>query len=332
MARSFLGAASLAASLPGQNQIPRPEIFMVEDLSFAASLAPAHVQDSSFPESYLDELRAGVLNVTGRHHRMGPARRYRFTQAFDGAYTFFFTAAGEDHLARASEVLGLPLGRFLERSFDGLCNAFFLNAVVLEAGMHGAPAPWHDFSLRVHADQSLRVWAPEVPLPDDGTARTVAILYLGDSVVGGEIEVYDHYISAEVIHRQAETRAKRRCRGLHRALCEARIADRTIANITRARIRPKKGRLVRFGGARSHSVRRVYGGDGLGGDGFRVAMVLEQFLYPLDVVARIPSIWSEHRGHPFFANAALREQFVDVSGRPRLFGMAKRRPHGSASG
>uniref|UniRef100_A0A7S4SKK8 Uncharacterized protein n=1 Tax=Alexandrium monilatum TaxID=311494 RepID=A0A7S4SKK8_9DINO len=290
-------------------------------LDAAANEEAVVVEDGAFEEEYVEQLRRGILNITMREEK-GIKRPYRFDRAFSSAYTFFFTSTLEG-LPHASAVLGLPLEGFLDRGVDPRCNAFFLNGVVLSAGAAPAQPPWHDFAITVHADQSLRVYAADVALPDDGTARTVVILYLSDVLAGGELEVYDHFGAAEAAHREAERRALSRCRGgrgAKRARCESLVADRAILNTTRGRLAPRRGRLVRFRGSRSHAVRRLRTVVGASAEQARVSLVLEQFSFPPGVLRRIPTVWSERGGRPLFASGALRERFVSPSGGPRAWG------------
>lgn len=285
------------------------------------------VEDSSFEERYLDTLYRGILNITFRRGRRAAVQRHRFGDAFDGAYTFHLAAASQCGLAFAPDVLGLPLQPFLDRSLDSKCNAFFLNAVVLGAESPASPAPWHDFAVAVHADQSLRAYAANVAVPNDGVAETVVILYLTDIAGGGELEVYEHFQVAEEVHRLAERRAAKRCsrwRGVRRVRCQSLAVDSTIAEVTVGRVLPRKGRLIRFEGSRSHAVRRLNRSDALTlakpPGLLRVSLVLEQFHYPQEALEQIPTVWSEHRGNPFFNTAALRRRFVDEIGKPRAWG------------
>lgn len=281
------------------------------------------VEDGAFPEEYLNELYNGILNITLRGGK-GRVRPYQFAPAFQNAYTFFFTSTLKG-LAYASAVLELPLERFVDHGLDPTCNAFFLNAVVLSADMAPMKPPWRDFAITVHADQSLRVHAADVSLPDDGTARTVVILYLNDVFAGGELEVYEHFELAEAVHRDAQDHAALQCQkkvGASKAQCEARVIDRMIRNTTVGRIVPRKGRLVRFQGSHSHAVRRLHSKARMSTHDLRISLVLEQFHYPQGVLNRIPMVWSEHKGRPFFASTALRNQFVTSAGGPRIWGAA----------
>jgi len=285
------------------------------------------VEDRSFEEHYLDTLYKGILNITFRRGGRPAVQLHRFAAAFDGACTFHVAAATQSGLALAPDVLGLPLRPFLDRGLDSKCNAFFLNAVVLGADSPASAAPWHDFAVAVHADQSLRAYAANMAIPNDGVAETVVILYLTDIAGGGELEVYEHFQVAEEAHRAAEIRAAKRCsrwRGVRRVSCQMLEVDSTIAKVTVGRVLPRKGRLVRFEGSRSHAVRRLNGtsvpASGKSPGLLRVSLVLEQFDYPKEALDQIPTVWSEHRGRPFFATAALRQRFVDESGRPRAWG------------
>lgn len=292
--------------------------------------APIRLQDEAFPMLYLSALREGILNSTRRNIGRGITQELRFSSALEGAYTFFFTAA-KGGLRYASEVLGLPLAPFLARSVDPSCNAFFMNGVVLRRNSPTGKQPWQDFAVTFHADQSLRDFARELPLPSGGTARTVVILYLSDVAAGGELEVYDHYALSEPEYRSATERASLGClgrRGTAGARCRARLADHGLRNMTLGRLRPRTGRLVQFEGQLSHAVRRLRpppATDEEEGEGHnaqeevRVSLVLEQFAYPAEALRRIPSVWSEQRGQPFFASQRLHDRFVNDAGRPRVF-------------
>lgn len=272
---------------------------------------------------YLRRLRRGILNGTQRGRGDSQGREHKFSEAFDSAYTFFFTAT-LGGLYFAPEVLGLPLAPFLRRAADPACNAFFLNAVVLGVGSARGKPPWQDFAVNFHADQSLRAYAHDVPLPGDGTARTVVILYLNDVAVGGELEVYEHYPAAEPAYRTAARRARRGCRhrsGQEGLSCQRSEAERALANVTLGRVKPRTGLLVHFAGSRSHAVRRVPETGDLARDReLRVSLVLEQFVYPPEALARIPAVWAEAGGKPFFADKRWQEVFADRSGRPQFFG------------
>ncbi|CAE8700721.1 unnamed protein product [Polarella glacialis] len=296
--------------------------------------AVAQFEEEAFRETYLDELRLAILEATiGSKDKDTPTEQ-GIGEAFANAYTFEFSAtlAG---LPLASAVLGLPLDEFLDRALDPACNAFFLNALVVDARRGGTEPPYHEFAVQIHDDASLEKY-----VSDKDTrvlAETVAVLYLNDVAGGGELEIYNDsalYDGRGVpsLVSQIERAVKEECGrapgGADEAdtvrHCEGSVVDRLLGIRTLARLAPRKGRLVQFDGSYSHAVRLVASpkdGADTSWNAPRVSLVLEQFAFPKEVLRRIPVIKSMKDGQPFCASPKLRKRFLPSDGEPREKGM-----------
>ncbi|CAE8642391.1 unnamed protein product [Polarella glacialis] len=304
--------------------------------------------DDAFPPEYLEQLRRGILEAvgvgadselpTGDSLPLGEEGTGQgLGTAFDQAYTFELTAtlAGLPYI---SEVLGLPLDMFLERALDAHCNAFFLNAVVLDpkmAQLSEHSSPWHDFGISVHRDDSLGSFARGLVDSEPGfhgtNARTVVVLYLSNVAGGAELEVYNNTdLTGYDLRKIAVDQVRERCLvGSSREdeavmiRCQAAVVNEVLSVPTLARLAPQKGRLVHFDGRHSHGVRKASFSNAqspMMEGALRISLVLEQFSYPSAAIAKIPTIQSMNREKPFFSSPSMRERFVHADGSPRELG------------